>query len=208
MGALERVIALFQIGPERAPFVSLPLGEILLRHAEGKDLDVEGRLALVERSCDEPPDLVDDVVGHGEAADRLAAAMYHDEGAGAALRAVERIGKAEAEGTVPAAIGIELFLGHGVEALGRLAVAFAELRAKPPRPETNRIGGKLLVTAVPLHPDLELRLELEDAQEYRRAEREPLCLQPLVELGKLGRAREREPVAMVPIVLPARVVDG
>ena len=36
----------------------------------------------------------------------------------------------------------------------------------------------------------------------------PLRLQPLVELGEVGRAGEREPVAVVPIVLPARVVDG
>jgi hypothetical protein len=134
--------------------------------------------------------------------------MHHDERAGAAERAVVRVGKAETEGAMPATIGIELVLGHGIEALRRLAVAFAELRPEPSRPETDRIGGKLLVAAVLLHPHLKLGLKLEDAHEHRRAERDPLRFQTIVELGEIRRAGKRKPVAVIPIVLPARVVDG
>ena len=64
-------------------------------------MDREARLALVERRRDETPDLVDHGIGHGVTADRGAAAMHHEERAGAPVRLVEQIGKAEIEGTMP-----------------------------------------------------------------------------------------------------------
>ena len=60
----------------------------------------EARLALVERRRHQAPDLIDHGIGDGVAADRGAAAMHHEERAGAPMRLVEQIGEAETEGAM------------------------------------------------------------------------------------------------------------
>ncbi len=52
--------------------------------------------------------------------------MDHKKSAGAAVRSVIKIGEAEVERAVPAAIGIELALANGIESFRRLAIAVLE----------------------------------------------------------------------------------
>ena len=117
--------------------------------------------------------------------------MHHDERAVPPVRPVEGIGKTEIEGAVPAAVRIELLGRHRIEALGRLPVALSHLRAEPPRPEADRIGGEADEASVLLDPKLELRLELEDAHHHRHAELHAVRGKPLIEAGQVGRPGQR-----------------
>ena len=67
--------------------------------------------------------------------------------------------------------GPQLASGHRVETLRGLAVAFALLGPKLPRPETNRIGGIELEMVTLEHPELKLGLPLEYPQHDRAAGR-------------------------------------
>ena len=134
--------------------------------------------------------------------------MHHDEGAVTPFRLVELVGEAEIEGAVPAAVRIELLCRDRVEALGRLAVAFLELGSKPSRPQAYGVGGEAHEAPVLLHPKLELRLELEQAEHHRIAELHPLRRQSLIEMGEIGRAGERLTRAVARLMLGAHGVDA
>ncbi len=170
-------------------------------------MDRYARLAVIERRRDEGPDLVHDLVGHGIAADRCAAAVHHEERAGAALLPVVHIGKAEIEGKMHPAVRIELLLGHGVEAFRRLPVAFFELRPKPSRPQTDRIGGEALEASVLLDPKLEHGFKLEDADIDRRAEMDARRFKPRVEPGEVRRAAQRLARAELRLMFGALQID-
>ena len=107
-------------------------------------MHVEPLLAALEGRRDQAPDLVDDRIGHGKAADRGAAAVHHHEGAGAVVGAVEDVGKAQVERAMQAAVGIERLGVDRVEALRRLAVALLELGTEAARPAADGIGGEAL----------------------------------------------------------------
>jgi len=103
-------------------------------------------------------------------------------------------------------IGVHLLARDHVKALGRLAVARADLGPEIPRPVANRVGLEVVEAAIfPLLPHLELGLLLEDADEDWR-----LCVHALAAeehhrlLGQrqqmrrdlnLGAAGEQEGVA-------------
>src|SRR5262245_44557851 len=114
--------------------------------------------------------------------------MHHEKRARAVVRAIESVGEAEVERAVPLAVRVERLLVDRIEALRRLAIALCELRAEPPRPAADRIGGKPMVASVAQKPELELELALEDAHEDRRANGHAVRLQSPVEIGKVRRA--------------------
>src|SRR6187200_210090 len=96
-GGLERVVAKLELAPEGRGGVIPAPGEVLLGHAEREDVHMEALLATVQRRRHEAPDLVNHGIGHGEAADRRAAAVYHDERARAGVGPVEGVGEAQVE---------------------------------------------------------------------------------------------------------------
>src|SRR6476620_1793585 len=100
-GVLEGIVAKLELAPEGRVRAASALGQVLLAHTERENMDVEAFLAAVQRCCHQAPDLVYHRVRHGEAADRGAAAVHHDERAGAALCAVNGVGKAQIEGAMP-----------------------------------------------------------------------------------------------------------
>ena len=110
-----------------------------------------------------------------------------------ALRTVEGVGKAQIEGAVPAARRIERLGIDRIEALRRLAVALYQLGAEPAGPAADGIDGEALEAAAPPHPQLELELALEDADEDRRAQCEALRCQPAWEIRQVGSAGQRQP---------------
>src|SRR5262245_6002478 len=185
---LEHVVALLQVGPEAVPAVAFAEIEGALGHAEGEDMHGEAGLPSLERRRHHAPNLIDSGIGDGKTADRGATAMHHDERAGAPMRLIEGVGEAKTERAVHPAVRIELFGVNGIEALGRLPVAFAEFRAEPPGPNADGIGRETLETAVLLNPKLELGFELEDADIDRRAAFDAVGGKPLLEAGKVGSA--------------------
>lgn len=76
-GLVELIGARFERAPEWVEQIGGFGGQIFLRHAEWKSLDLKAPLAGVEGAGDDFPDFVDDGIGHGVAADRAAAAMDH-----------------------------------------------------------------------------------------------------------------------------------
>ena len=111
--------------------------------------------------------------------------------AGAVVGAVEDVGKAEVERAVPAARRVQRLGVDRIEALGSLAVALRELRAELARPAADRIDGEALEAVFALHPQLELELALEDADEDGRAEARPCAASRPGKVGEVGRAGER-----------------
>ena len=79
-----------------------------------------------------------------------------------------------------------------VEALGRLAVALAQLRPERARPVADGIGREEDERVVLAHPQLELGARLEHAQQHRGARRDARLLQPLGQAGEVRRARQRQ----------------
>src|SRR5208337_1435262 len=114
--------------------------------------------------------------------------MHHQVGPRAVMSAVEQIGVPQIEGAMETAIRIELSFSDRVEAFGSLSIALLQFRAKLTRPGANRIGGEQLETCRSLHPELDLQIALEDADEYWIAELEALLFQPFAELGRIGCA--------------------
>src|SRR5262245_23720831 len=107
-----------------------------------------------------------------------------------------------------AAVRIELLGVDRVEALRRLAVAFLQLRTEPSRPKADRVGGEMLVAAVLLHPDLELVLELEDADINRSTHSHAKTGEPLVDAREVWRAGQRLPGAETGLVVGAGQIDA
>src|SRR5262245_5293401 len=185
---LEQVVALLQVGPEAVPAIAFAEIERALGHAEGEDMHGEADLASFERRRHHAPDLIHGGIGDRKTADRGTAAMHHDERAGAPMRLIEDVGEAKTERAVHPAVRIELLGVNGIEALGRLAVAFAELRPEPTGPNTDGIGREALETVALLNPKLEFGFELEDADIDRRAAFDAVGGKPLVEAGEIGSA--------------------
>src|SRR5262245_57465101 len=185
---LEQIVARLQVGPEAVPAIAFAEIQSALGHAEGEDMHGEAGLASFERRRHHAPNLIDGGIGDRKTADRSAAAMHHDERAGAPVRLIEDVGEAKTERAVHPAVRIELLGVNGIEALGRLAVAFAEFRAEPPGPNADGIGRETLETAVLLDPKLELGFELEDADIDRHAAFDAVGGKPLLEAGKVGSA--------------------
>ena len=145
------------------------LGHLLRRHAEGIGVHLEALVAADELLARERVDLLDQRIGHGVAAGRLALAVHHQEFAGAPVRLVVGVRVAEVESQMEAGVRIHLLVADGVEALGRLLVALPLLGAEIARPVADRIGLEVVEAAVvALLPELQLRLFLEDADEDRR----------------------------------------
>ena len=90
----------------------------------------------------------------------------------------------------PAALAVDLRHGHGVHAFRRLLVALMQLGPELSRPFADGIGGEQLEPVVLLHPQLELRLGLEDADHHRVAGAQPFCGQAGVTVGCDGRCRQ------------------
>ena len=123
--------------------------------------------------------------------------MNHDERAGASVGSIEQIGVAQVERPMPTAFRVQLFLGDGIDTLGRLLVAFLHLGSQFARPPADRVGCKQDVAIVAPHPDLEFMLLLEDPQENGRAHFHTVTRQTLGQVGEIGRTGQRpaEPVA-------------
>src|SRR5256885_14972196 len=79
-GRLEGIISAPEVTPERRPRAALAVRKVLLRHAERVNLHLEALLAAAQGCCHQTPDLVHDGIRHGEAADRRAPTVHHDEG--------------------------------------------------------------------------------------------------------------------------------
>ena len=60
---------MFQIAPERRPLHVIAQREVLVRHAKWEDMNVKSLLPPFQRGIDDAPDLVDNRIGHGVAAD-------------------------------------------------------------------------------------------------------------------------------------------
>jgi hypothetical protein len=179
------VDALFQHPPERhVRIVAMP-GEVCRRHAERQGLHLECTLAAEKRLACQRVDLADLIVGHGVAAARRAVAMHHQVRAGAAPRFVIGVGKAHVERQVELRVRVHLRRGDGIETLGRLAVAFLDLRPKLARPAADRIGLEQVVAAARvLLPDFELGLFLEQPHQDRRLGRHVLLRQRRHHFGR------------------------
>ena len=135
----------------------------------GKACELECLLTAEEQLARQRIDFLNLLVGHRVAAARRAVAMHHQFGAGIALRTVIGVRKAGVEGEIVIGGRIHLSRRDGVEALGRLPVAFLLLRTEIARPAADRIGLQQRVFAVAiLFPDLHLRFFLEDAGQDRR----------------------------------------
>src|SRR5262249_8417290 len=85
---LEMVIALLDHFPERHWRRISMLGHVERRHPKRIGLQLERPLAAKERFAGERVDFRDLLVGHGVAAGRRAAAVDHEERAGAAVRPI------------------------------------------------------------------------------------------------------------------------
>jgi hypothetical protein len=129
-------------------------------------------LAVRQGRVEQRVDFLDAGVAHGIAADGHAAAVHHQEVAGAAVRTVVGVGIAQVEREVVLAARIELAAADPVEAFGRLAVALAQLGPERARPGADGIGAEQAVAAPVVQPQLEFALGLEDADEDRRAQRQ------------------------------------
>ena len=187
-GALEEVVPLFQVLPETVPARHVVLGEVRLRHAERKYVHGNVRLAGVERVRRQLVDLEADGVGHGEAADRRAAAVNEDVRARPQVHLIEGVGVTDVERLRPTCARVEALLhGDRVEAFGRLLVALLQLRSQRSRPVADRVRGKERIGAVLVAgPDLHLRLRLEDADEDRRVAVDASFSEAIVQAFQIG----------------------
>lgn len=105
--------------------------------------------------------ILNERVGHREAADRLAHAMHHDQIAGAAETAVQRVWIADVEGQMVAGVGPHVPRLDRIKAFGRLKVGIALLGAEAAGEITDRIGLDVREGAVSaLFPDFEFRVSL------------------------------------------------
>ena len=100
----------------------------------------DGLLPGRQRRFAQQVDFLDAAIGHGVTADRNAFAVHHQVTAGALEAAVEGVGKADIEGQVIAAVGVQPLFGDTVEALGRLQVAFLAFRAELAGIAADRVG--------------------------------------------------------------------
>ena len=170
-------------------------------------------LSAVERCDADAEDLVDHLVRHGEAAFRRAAAVNEDVGAGPPKRLVEQVRVVEIERATVARAPVHLLAGDSVEALGALVVAFVELGAKHARPLADWIAGEQDEPVALSHPQFELALGLENAQENRVAEFHAGSVHPLLELGEVRRSGQRQLaarerlLALQPVVPPTQQLD-
>ena len=165
----EIVIAFLEHLPEREVRIVAMLGHVQCRHAERKGLQLERILAAEKRLARQGIDFLDLLVGHGVTAARRTIAMDHQFGAGVAPGAVIAVGKSGVESEVVIGGRVHLAGRDRIEALRRLAVAFALLGAEIARPAADRIGLEQRVLAVAvLFPNLHFRFFLEDAGEDRR----------------------------------------
>src|SRR5262245_52727414 len=154
--SLETVVAFFQVLPECEPLARAVQRESGVRHAERKDVDMDGVLAVVQRRLGQSVDLVHRGVGHGDATARTASAMHQYVGAGAQERPVVSVGKAEVERAPPAAARMKLAPRHRIEALRRLPVALSELGTEHAGPPADRIGREQLEAFALAYPEFEL----------------------------------------------------
>lgn len=142
-------------------------------HAEGEDVDRNDGV-VIQRGFNDEIDLLDERIGHGEAADADHVAMHHDEVAGALMSEVVLVGVADIEGEMIAAGGVELLWCDRVEAFGGLHVAFAGFRAESAGESGDGIVAEDFPAAVvTLEPEFEFAGFLEDADEGGQAELEP-----------------------------------
>src|SRR5262245_39999114 len=107
--------------------------------------------------------------------------MHHQVAACALVSLIEQVGKAEIERAMPAAMRIQGLGIDRVETLGSLPVALAQLRAQRARPAADRVDCKALKAVPALHPQLQLELELEDADEHRRPQLNAVGCKPVAE---------------------------
>ena len=114
-----------------------------------------------QRRSDQTPDFVDLGVRHRKATDRRAAAVNHDQRAGAAVGLVEGIRKPKVERAMPGAIRIERRSIDRVEALRRLQVALLQFGAKPAGPAANGINREAMKHAIALHPQFQFEFSFE-----------------------------------------------
>src|SRR5262245_35266288 len=188
-GALEGIIGFLEVQPERQPWAFRVRRQVGLGHAEGEHMHGNAVLPLAQGPLAQGIDLIHHRIGHGKAADRAAATVHENVRAGAGERAIEGVGIANVEGVRAAAPGIELLQADTVEPLGCLLVPLAHLGPKAARPEAYVIGIEVLEAALPLNPQLELGLLLEDADHHGTACREALLGEPPLAVG--GRERDR-----------------
>ena len=169
VGDLEIVVAFLEVPPKVVPFVALVLGHVRRRHAERIGLHLECGLAAGKRLAREDVDLLDDPVGHGVAARRLAVAMHHDVRAGATVGPIIGVGETYIEREVVFAVRVHLRCGDEIEPFGSLAVALVYLGSEAARPVADRISLEEIETSVVFClPDLKLQLGFEDAYEDGR----------------------------------------
>ena len=122
--------------------------------------------------------------------------MHHQHAAAVAVGAVVGVGVAEVEGEVVLAVGVQRFAPDGVEAFGRLFVAFAGFRAEFAGVDADGVVEEEGVFAtVFLQPDFEHFFFFEDADEGGRAETEAARFEAVLQ-GGVRRTADEAAVAL------------
>src|SRR5262245_31092503 len=116
------------------------LGHVHRGHAERKGLELERLLPAEKRLPRERVYFLNLLVGHCVAAARGAVAMHHQIGAGVAPGAIIGIRKTGVEREIIIGIRIHLPGRDGVEALGRLPVAYLLLWTEIAGPFDDRMS--------------------------------------------------------------------
>ena len=127
-GALEGVVGLLQVQPERMPWALRMRRQVGFGHAEGEHVHVDAVLALAQGPLAQRIDLVHDGIGHRKAADRRAAPVHQDVGAGAGEGPIEGVGKTRIEGKILMRPWVHLIWGNVIKSLRRLVIALGKLR--------------------------------------------------------------------------------
>ena len=77
MGSLEKLVRILKIAPETVPFPLAKKRKFRPCHAKRKYMDGKGALTALKCGDNEIPDFIEDIIGHGKATARIAAAMDH-----------------------------------------------------------------------------------------------------------------------------------
>ena len=111
-------------------------------HAKRVGLHLKRPLTAEEGFPRQRIDLADLFIGHGVTADRGAVAVDHQGRTGPAVGPIIGVGETGIDGEMVGGVRVHQIGRDGVEALGRLPVAFLEFRAQAARPAANRVGAQ------------------------------------------------------------------
>src|SRR6476659_4702040 len=170
MGGFEMIVADLEHFPESHVRIGAMARQVRWRHTKRISLDLERGPAAEKRLARQRINFTDLLVGHGVTAARGAIAVDHEKCAMTVVSAVIGVRKAGIDRKVIIRVRVHLAGRDPVEALGGLAIAFADLRAEIARPAADRIDLEQFEAASSiLLPDFELGFFLEDSDQDRGA---------------------------------------